>query len=197
MCDFPSWVEKGKQVFFLTDKDCMNYLRSLGSYDKTMLDTVGHTALRDMFPNLGGINKEGFPCPLEIVKAIIAGKCKKMMATNGYITLKFDDKGKLHCVDGPALVSKNPDDGTITTEYYQHGKLHRNDRPAKIEGTCVEYFQNGKRHCLTGPAIIYNNDFFYMNNEFWVKGKRISRNIFLRKYNYQCPHCHKVIKVTF
>ena len=63
--------------------------------------------------------------------------------------------GKLHRLDGPAVIGKN------YNEWYQNGELHRLDGPASIivDNRTRKYierswFQNGKLHRLDGPAII-------------------------------------------
>ena len=52
----------------------------------------------------------------------------------------FDEEGKLHREDGPAVIFCG-----FVKEWYLHGKLHREDGPAVIyaDGT-VEYWLNGE-----------------------------------------------------
>ena len=60
-----------------------------------------------------------------------------------------DDKGRLHCENGPAVTFK---DGSV--EYWKHGQLHREGGPALIykDGT-VSYYRDGKMHREDGPAV--------------------------------------------
>jgi hypothetical protein len=93
-----------------------------------------------------------------------------------------DTNGKLHCVDGPAVV--DPKGGTTERLWYQHDKLHRTDGPARewpkegikewyFEGKKVEpmfheckvdedgtkkyYNEKGELHRTYGPAVEYTD----------------------------------------
>ena len=73
MCDFPSWIETDDgAIHYLTDKDAEWFL--LSSEPPTMNDMTGHSGIRLAYPGLGGTDREGFPCPDEIMAAIRAGK---------------------------------------------------------------------------------------------------------------------------
>jgi hypothetical protein len=42
--------------------------------------------------------------------------------------------GKLHRLDGPAMITRSPVSGTVTEEgWFRHGKLHRDDGAAYIK----------------------------------------------------------------
>ena len=66
----------------------------------------------------------------------------------------FDDHGKVHREDGPALIYTNG-----AERWYRHGKLHRIGKPAVIysDGS-EEWYLNGKLHREDGPAIVYPDE---------------------------------------
>ena len=60
-----------------------------------------------------------------------------------------NDKGQLHCDDGPAL--EWPDEARF---WYRNGKLHRENGPAIEWATgAKEWYRDGKHHRDDGPAI--------------------------------------------
>jgi hypothetical protein len=75
-------------------------------------------------------------------------------------TVKFkDEKGKLHCIDGPAVIKY--DGSRIVEEYwYWHGLQHRLNGPAHTwyflngKPKWEEYFTFGLKHRGNGPASI-------------------------------------------
>lgn len=78
----------------------------------------------------------------------------------------FDEDGKLHREDGPAI-------GNFLYEaWYKHGVLHREAGPAYIDYRYkYEVWQiNGQRHREDGPAVLFANN----KNEWWLNGKKLS-----------------------
>ncbi len=98
MCHFPSWIETAKEVIFLVDKDVEN--EGFNFYD-----AVGHGALRSVFPGIGGVNKERFPCHPLVAAEIRKGKMKRLMQAGGYKEVHVNSKGQLHRIGGPATVT--------------------------------------------------------------------------------------------
>jgi hypothetical protein len=85
-----------------------------------------------------------------------------------------DENGKLHRLDGPALITKyygGDYDGDCKEQWYIHGQLHRDNGPAVINsGGFKEWYIHGKRHRLDGPAIssIYGDEKYgswYVNDK--------------------------------
>ena len=76
----------------------------------------------------------------------------------------FDDYGKYHREDGPAIELANGH-----KEYWINGKLHREDGPAIIykDGSKFWYI-NDKLHRIDGPAVICPDGYV----EYWINGKR-------------------------
>ena len=167
MCDFPSWIKtEDNEIIYLTDEDIR---------DMEGEDSIGHHAIRKVYPGLGGEDCEGFPCPPEIVKAINRGDMDKMMHIGGYAEIYLDTKGRLHRDDGPAIVwssgtkqwyqhgERHRDEGPAviwasgTKVWYQHDRIHRDDGPAMINKEGMKHwYQHGKRHRDDGPAIVYD-----------------------------------------
>lgn len=88
----------------------------------------------------------------------------KSVAGSFKVTHCYDDNGRLHREDGPAI---EYEDGE---EWYIDGVLHRVDGPAIIyEGEYKAWWFNGKRHRLDGPAVEFDDD----NKEWWFDGRRI------------------------
>jgi hypothetical protein len=63
----------------------------------------------------------------------------------------FNEEGKLHREDGPAIINGD------RKEWYIHGELHRENGPALIDNGKIGWYQNNKLHCLDGPALIDSN----------------------------------------
>ena len=158
MCEFPSWIESDKEIFFLTDKDLSHFA------SENEADAVGHHGLRRVYPNLQGEEGEWFPCPAIIAKAIHRGKMNKLMRLGGYKAVYIKANGKLHRDDGPAIEWA---DGS--KEWWKDGKLHRDDGPAVewADGSKV-WYKNGKRHRDDGPAIERADG----SKQWWKDGKR-------------------------
>jgi len=120
MSDFPSWIvgdgENHREpgfIYFNTDKD-------LKEHKIDYKDGVGHDAIRKVWGNIQGYEREGFPCPKEIVDAIRNGKCHKMMIADGCKEIHFNEDGQLHNENGPAII--HMDKGK---EWYLNGKIHK------------------------------------------------------------------------
>lgn len=121
-------------------------------------------------------------CDVELVKRLL-GKCSerewdyvyKYWIKNSIVETLRDEyfekqmvNGKLHSLDGPAVVClKQPRDVWRTSflrytpglsEWYYNGVLHREDGPAieDLHGN-KEWYLNGKQHRGDGPALTYSN----------------------------------------
>jgi len=95
--------------------------------------------------------------------------------------------GKLHRINGPALIERLIDRNKTTESWYKNGKRHRDgELPAVIihyDGSVSKrWYKNGKLHRINGPAVIGCNgsQLWYKNG---VPGKSIP--VFVRKiYNF-------------
>ena len=75
----PSWIVKGNSLFYLTDKDVVDYHnREKPGQQINWNDFTGHSGIRQIYPGLGGEEKEGFPCPKEMLKRLLSGKMKNI-----------------------------------------------------------------------------------------------------------------------
>jgi hypothetical protein len=103
-------------------------------------------------------------------------------------TIEWHLNGKLHRVDGPAVVVP----GTYEA-WYLNGELHRVDGPALsflISGN-RKWYLNGKPHREDGPAV-EQGDYI----EWWLKGNRLTYEAFIssdlseypRMANYKAVH---------
>jgi len=122
----------------------------------------------------------------------------------------YNDKEKLHRLDGPAVEGANG-----YKAWWVNGKRHRLDGPAiewsdgskswwvddklhRLDGPAVEYadgskewWVNGKRHRLDGPAIEYADGY----KEWWVDNKKMTEKEF-NEYIKPKSSCEgKVIEV--
>ena len=120
MCEFPSWIEKNGEVYFLTDKDVAERESDL-SRQKEPADYVGHSAIGIVF-KVQGKNKEGFPCHPGVARAIRDGKMNRLMDLGGYKKISINKNGQLHCTDGPAIEYS---DGT--KKWYLNGQLQKRE----------------------------------------------------------------------
>jgi len=94
MCQFPSWTEMSDgTILFLTDDDIANLS------EKSVQDCCGHSALHEIYLKNGGTDREGWPCPPMIAKAIRAGKMRRMAKAGGITAVEVNTKGF------PALLS--------------------------------------------------------------------------------------------
>lgn len=158
MCQFPSWIEmQDGTILFLEDKDIDNLCSEM------VENCCGHSAIRYVFPRSQGheiingravppgLSREGFPCPPEIVKAIRAGKMRRIMRADGFAEIHVNDAGEVHRVGGPALVMIDND-----AEYwYDHNKKHRSGAPAVVGADGYkEWCWRGQIHRVDGPAVI-------------------------------------------
>ena len=88
MCEFPSWTEMPDgTILFLMDKDIANLS------EKAVKDCCGHSALREIFPKNGGVDRESFPCPPIIAEAIAKGQMTQMMRAGGITNVVVDREG--------------------------------------------------------------------------------------------------------
>lgn len=161
MCQFPSWIElEDKSIVYLTDKDTENPIFN----DSQKYDIVGHSAIRKMYPNIKGTNKEGFPYPPEIVKNIRDGKMKKLMKLGGIKEMHLNSDGEYHRTDGPAIEHVNG-----TKFWWINGEKHREDGPTIEYANGTKYWhKNNKLHRVDGPAVEYSDGdkFWYKNGEY-------------------------------
>jgi hypothetical protein len=121
----------------------------------------------------------------------------------------YNDKEKLHRLDGPAIEYADGD-----KVWYVDGKLHRLDGPAiedagykswwvdgkrhRLDGPAVEdadgsksWYVNGERHRLDGPAIEYADGY----KSWYVNGKKMTEKEF-NEYIKPKPSCEgKVVEV--
>jgi hypothetical protein len=83
-----------------------------------------------------------------------------------YYTIKYSKV--LHREDGPAVIYY----GGIQKRWHRYGKLHRVDGPAIIVGSFLEeWYTDGKRHRLDGPAVEWFNGSRGVGRaEWWVNG---------------------------
>jgi len=83
--------------------------------------------------------------------------------------IKRDEKGRAHCLDGPAITYV----GKFINgkqEWYSHGHLHRVDGPAITRASGrLEWYHRGKLHRVDGPAVIRADG----SKEWWVLGDRM------------------------
>ena len=97
--------------------------------------------------------------------------------------------GKLHRLDGPAVIADNG----LYQHWYRYGKRHREDGPAIVdEREGIVWYHLGKIHRVEGPAVVLVNGFmaWYRSGklhreggpavmkqdgtqEWWLKGKKI------------------------
>ena len=138
MCDFPSWYQSGKNVWFLTDKEVSKYLRE--HPDKTMIDAVGHQAIKVMMPEAEGSKYEDWndDIPKAFLSAIKAGKCSRMMKDGARILeIKLDRKGLLHSLIGPAMICK--EEYRCSGESKKHWFYYHGNNLGGITDTCLPY----------------------------------------------------------
>jgi hypothetical protein len=99
----------------------------------------------------------------------------------------YNDKGKFHRLDGPAIEYANG-----AKVWYVNGKQHRLDGPAieYVDGH-KSWFVDGKRHRLDGPAIEYAGG----SKSWYVDGKKMTEKEF-NEYTKPKPSCEgKVVEV--
>ena len=103
----------------------------------------------------------------------------------------YDDKGRPHREDGPAVQYANGDEywyyqGSRHREggpaiwvseneyaWFYMGKYHREDGPALVypDGEKA-WYKYGRRHNLHGPAVIYKSDDGQLREEWWYEGRQ-------------------------
>jgi len=71
MAVFPSWIEHGSDIYFVTDKD-------LDEHGISLANGIGHDAIRKVFHSVKGKRRSGVPYPKEIGEAIASGKMNRM-----------------------------------------------------------------------------------------------------------------------
>jgi hypothetical protein len=106
----------------------------------------------------------------------------------------YNDKEKLHRLDGPAIERANGD-----KSWYIDGKLHRLDGPAfECANGDKSWYVDGKRHRLDGPAVEWadGDKSWYVDGKSWyVDGKKMTEKEF-NEYIKPKPPCEgKVVEV--
>ncbi len=79
MCEVPSWIvdDKGR-LLFVTDKDVENWCQEHG-IEVDWHNWTGHTGISKIYPNAVQKNQnEGFPCPPEILSALLDGRMRQI-----------------------------------------------------------------------------------------------------------------------
>ena len=117
----------------------------------------------------------------------------KQFITADKTVANFDDAGKLHCEDGPAVVWS---DGCL--EWWHHGKRHREGGPAVTwaDGTTF-WYNDGVRHRIDGPAtelpMENPNDYvdFHQSNEWFFEGTKYSYDEWLTKI----PESYRLVEL--
>ncbi len=92
MCDFYSWIEKGKKLYFLDDATIET--RWPGD---DIRDHIGHSAIEEIFPDArGGVHKEtAINLPIEIAREINLGRMSNIAKVGGWAGARYDSKGHL------------------------------------------------------------------------------------------------------
>ena len=88
-----------------------------------------------------------------------------------------DENRELHCLNGPARISRWWNGNLCYVEYFVHGVRHRDDGPAELhhreDGSLIAeiYIADGLRHRVDGPAhTIYNPDGTVCTLEYYEAG---------------------------
>jgi hypothetical protein len=107
-------------------------------------------------------------------------KSTKEVDDNGTIRW-FDEKGRLHREDGPAIIMKNG-----YQAWYKEGKYHRDGGPAIItKSGSKKWFKENNIHRGNGPAVEYydGRKLWYINGEVYTEEeyKNEMRNIKLNE----------------
>jgi hypothetical protein len=92
MCDFYSWIEKDKKLYFLDDAT----IEARWPNDD-IRDHIGHAAIEEIFPEArGGQHKESaIDVPLKIAKEINRGHMDKMAKAGQWAGARYDSRGHL------------------------------------------------------------------------------------------------------
>lgn len=85
----------------------------------------------------------------------------------------FDENGRLHREDGPAIITKNG-----YQAWYKEGKYHRDGGPAVItKNGSKKWIKNGEKHRLDGPAVEY-----FDGDKMWhINGEHFDESIYHKK----------------
>jgi len=107
---------------------------------------------------------------------------KTIMKSANYYRNK---NGKLHRLDGPAVIYNNDEDWDIWKEYYINGKLGRIGggpaiTKADYDTEINEYYENDKLHRLDGPAHTehWNGG---RHSSYWIDGIEYSVDEYAKK----------------
>lgn len=112
-----------------------------------------------------------------------------------YGTIRFfDNKGKLHNTDGPAVIWNNG-----TNEYYHHGVLHAEGRPtASFANGTLKWYNKGVLTQVYRPGRKPNTDVMIQYVDGYKSTEQIGTNI-TRQYhlgNMFCVTDNSVVSVT-
>ena len=99
-------------------------------------------------------------------------KIKNGTYINDWLETEHYVDGKLHRVDGPAVVVD--EDHPQCGQWYFNGKRHREDGPAWLTDDDTElWYWHGKKHRENGPAIVHPNGW---GVEWWLHGVKMGKN---------------------
>jgi|GEM_PF-1932098 len=98
----------------------------------------------------------------------------------GCICERWSVDGKLHRLDGPAVIYRNREGQIIQQEWYEGGKRHRIDAPAVVYETKYnkeeKWYRDDKLHRVGGPAIFeLEKDTGRILEESWFENDQLHR----------------------
>ena len=112
-------------------------------------------------------------------------QCVHETNNNGQlISESFWLNGKRHNPNGPAYREWNTQGQLIIEDYFINGKWHNPNGPAyrrwNNEGQLIweEYWLNDERHNPHGPAVRKWNDEGQLIQEYWIDGKKLTKEQF-------------------
>ena len=78
MCEVPSWIESEGSNYWLSDKDVIRWHEeNKPGQNINWDDFTGHSGIKKVF-GVSGWNKEGFPCPDQILNGMLSGKMNEI-----------------------------------------------------------------------------------------------------------------------
>jgi len=72
MCHVPSWIKTNTKIYFLTDKDVTKHHENTNEAINWN-DYTGHSGIEKIY-GVSGNHVEGFPCPPELMNALLSNK---------------------------------------------------------------------------------------------------------------------------
>ncbi len=107
--------------------------------------------------------------------------------SGGLLCEKYYFEGKLHRVEGPAIINYYTDSIYISVLYFRNGMKHREDGPAfiKYQANCRVgselYYIHDKLHREDGPAkISYNKSGIIQSEQYYIHNKKMCRFNFIK-----------------